>query len=324
VRVLLVVNAAASSVTPRRQVLVRKVLAAGHDVEMVETGHRGHATELARAAVRAGTDCVVALGGDGTLNEVATALSGTECALAALPGGSTNVFARTLGLPEDTVLAASVIGDALAAGSIERIGLGEVDGRAFAFHTGIGWDAALVAEVERHGRLKGYANHALFVWAGLRTFFATYDRSSPHFTVTFGDGSGPGDTIEDAYFTLVQNSDPYTFVGGRPFSVAPTADLHRPFSVVTLRSMTVPRFLGVMSDALRGGGVRPGRWVDVRSDVSSLTVHRRTTMPYQVDGDHMGQAEELRLVHRPDAVRLVVPPASLARRTGAARSRPRA
>ncbi len=302
-RVLLVVNAAASSVTPRRRVLVRKVLAADHDVEVAETAHRGHATELAAAAAASGAGCVVVLGGDGTLNEVADALVGTECALAPLPGGSTNVFARTIGLPDDAVLAADAIGRALAAGSVERIGIGQVDGRAFVLHTGIGWDAALVAEVERHGRLKRYANHSLFVAAGVRTFLGGYDRHRPHHRVVFDDGS----IVEDGYFTLVLNSDPYTFVGRRPFRVAPGADLHHPFSVVTLRSMSLRRFLPLLAGALRGDGLRSGRWVDVRDGVRSLRVERRSTMPYQVDGDHLGQADVLELVHRPDAVRLVVP-----------------
>jgi diacylglycerol kinase family enzyme len=89
--------------------------------------------------------------------------------------------------------------------------------------------------------------------------------------------------------------------------VSPAADLHRPFSVITLRSMSAGTFVPVLVQALQGRGVRPGRHVDVRTDVERLTVNRRTTMPYQVDGDHIGQADRLRFVHRPDAVRLVVP-----------------
>ena len=67
---------------------------------MAETNRRGHASRLALAAARPRVDVVVVLGGDGTLNEAANGLVGTETALAALPGGSTNVFARTIGLPE--------------------------------------------------------------------------------------------------------------------------------------------------------------------------------------------------------------------------------
>ena len=79
-------------------------------------------------------DLVVVLGGDGTLNEVANGLAGTETALAALPGGSTNVFARTIGLPDDPVEATGSLLDALEAGSVRRIGLGVMNDRYFLFH----------------------------------------------------------------------------------------------------------------------------------------------------------------------------------------------
>lgn len=309
-RILLVVNSSASSVTARRRVVVRRVLSEVGDVYTAETRRRGHATALARAAVRNGTECVVVMGGDGTLNEVATALSGTDCALACLPGGSTNVFARTLGLPEQCVDASRQIAEAIAADSVRTIGLGEVNGRYFCFHVGVGWDAALVARVERRADLKRYAGHALFVAAGLRTFFGGYDRTAPHFSVTF-PGAGPdgGDrTIDDAYFSVVMNSDPYTFVGTRPFTVAPTATLDRPFSVITLRTLATGPFLRTMTAALRGtDGIQPDEHVDVQTDVREVVLRRTTSMPFQVDGDYLGEAETLHFHHRPDAVRLVVP-----------------
>lgn len=309
-RILLVVNSSASSVTARRRVVVQRVLSEVGEVYTAETRRRGHATALARAAVRNGTGCVVVLGGDGTLNEVATALSGTDCALACLPGGSTNVFARTLGLPENCVDAARLVADALAAGSVRPIGLGEVNGRYFCFHVGAGWDAALVARVERRAELKRYAGHALFVAAGLRTFFGGYDRTTPHFSVTF-PGAGPDGsdrTVDDAYFSVVMNSDPYTFVGKRPFTVAPTATLDRPFSVITLRTLAFGPFLTTMLDALRNrDGITSTEHVDVQTGVSEVVLRRSTSMPFQVDGDYLGEAETLHFHHRPDAVRLVVP-----------------
>ena len=92
-RILLVVNSFASSVTARNTVVVHRRLAQGHDVELVETNRRGHATRFAHDAARRGIDVVVGYGGDGTLNEVATGIAGTDTALGVLPGGSTNVFA---------------------------------------------------------------------------------------------------------------------------------------------------------------------------------------------------------------------------------------
>ena len=98
-RVLLIVNTTASSVTARKRVLIQKALGAEHDLEMMETSRRGHAARLARGAARRGVEVVAVLGGDGTLNEAADGLVGTDTALAPLPGGSTNVYARTLGHP---------------------------------------------------------------------------------------------------------------------------------------------------------------------------------------------------------------------------------
>ena len=71
-RILLVVNAFASSVTARNTVVVHRALGKGHDIEVVETNRRGHATRIAQDGARRGVDVVVAFGGDGTLNEVTT------------------------------------------------------------------------------------------------------------------------------------------------------------------------------------------------------------------------------------------------------------
>jgi Sphingosine kinase and enzymes related to eukaryotic diacylglycerol kinase len=103
---------------------------------------------------------VVVLGGDETLNEVANGLVDSETALAAIPGGSTNVFARTLGIPDDPIEATGVLLDSLEAGSTHRIGLGSVNQRYFLFHAGIGFDAAVVEQVEKKGGLlKRFAAH---------------------------------------------------------------------------------------------------------------------------------------------------------------------
>ena len=179
VKMLLLVNSKASSVTPRTRVVIGKALSADHDVTVAETSRRGHATRLAQGAAATGTEVVIVLGGDGTLNEAANGLAGTASALAPLPGGSTNVFARTIGLPNDPIEATGVLLDALARRSIRRVGLGSVNGRYFLFHTGVGFDAAVVEQVERRSGLKRYAGHPLFVYAGFDTWIRHYDRSRP-------------------------------------------------------------------------------------------------------------------------------------------------
>src|SRR3712207_418904 len=119
-RVRLVVNPVASAVNDKSRRAVREALA-GHDVEEVETEKRDDATRMAREAAEAGVDVVVVLGGDGTANEAANGLLGTDTALAALPGGSTNVFVRTLGLSHKPAPAAAQVADGLTRSSLRRI-----------------------------------------------------------------------------------------------------------------------------------------------------------------------------------------------------------
>jgi diacylglycerol kinase family enzyme len=305
VRILLVVNASASSVTARRQVIVAKMLSADHEVEVVETNRRGHATKLAMDAARSGTEVIVTLGGDGTLNEVANGLVGTDCALSALPGGSTNVFARALGLSDDPIEATLATIDALAAGSIRRVGIGSVNGRYFLFHVGVGWDARLVEEVERHSEMKRYIGHALFMYAGVKTFFFTYDRTRPHFSMIHQNG----DRIDDGYFAVCLNLNPYTFVGTRPFNLAPEATLDRGLAEICLRSMRTGPFLGLLGAALGSGQrLKKARSLDYRSDLNGLVIEAHDAeVPYQVDGDFLGTIDRLEIVHHPAALNLVVP-----------------
>lgn len=301
-RLLLVVNSFASSVTARNTVVVHQKLARHHDVQVVETNRRGHATRFAEDAARRGIDVVVAFGGDGTLNEVATGVAGTDTALAVLPGGSTNVFARTLGMPNDALESVDLLLDAMGRGSISPIGLGRCNGRYFTFHTGIGYDAAVVRRVEERAALKRYAGHPLFVLASLRTWALDYERDRPHFSLDFGaDDAG----IDDAFFTIVMNTNPYTFLGNRPLDLVPGTDLGSSLSVVTFRSMNALHILRSLGSALRGGGVSPAPWLDVRRDIKSLTVGNNRSFPYQLDGDYLGETQRLEFEHVPDCLHLV-------------------
>ena len=306
-RILLVVNAFASSVTARNTVVVHRALSQVADVEVVETNRRGHATRFAQDAARRGIDIVIGYGGDGTLNEVATGVAGTDTALGVLPGGSTNVFARTLGMPNDPVAAVQLLAAGVAEGDIEPIGLGRVNGRYFCFHTGVGYDAAVVAEVERRASLKRWLGHPLFIYAALRTWLVGYDRRRPHFHL-----SSPGGEEVDGYFTIVLNTNPYTFLGNRPLDLSPAATLDRGLVAITFRSLAVTSILGGLGGALKGGGVKASRTLDVRTDLDELLI-TSPGVPYQLDGDHLGETQRLEFRHVPDAVRLVRPAAPVER-----------
>ncbi len=319
-RILLIVNSFASSVTARNTVVVHRRLAQGHQVEVVETNRRGHATRFAHDAARRGVDVVIGYGGDGTLNEVATGIAGSDTALGVLPGGSTNVFARTLGMPNDPVAAADLLAGGIDAGDFRPIGLGRVNGRFFCFHTGIGFDAAVVRAVEQHASLKRWLGHPLFISAGLTTWLRGYDRSEPHFRVERLDGGNQTSgelagarsvdrVIDDGFFSIVLNTNPYTFLGNRPLDLSPAATLDRGLVVLTFRTLQVLPILRGLGSALRGGGVTPSEHLAEWRDVRRFVIEHAQPFPYQVDGDYLGSVNRLEFDHIPNAVRLVFPAA---------------
>jgi len=319
VKILLVVNPSASSVTARTRIVIQKALSADHRLEVAATTRRGHATRLAQSAAKDGMDVVVVLGGDGTLNEAANGLVSTDTALAALPGGSTNVFARTLGLPDDPVEATGALLDAVEAASIRRIGLGSINQRHFLFHAGVGFDAAVVEQVERRGGLlKRFAGHPLFIVAAVDTWLRHYDHRSQTFRVTtrvLGDESDPHpSTGVPGVFTVFLNTDPYTYLGTRGLSLAPDTTLDDPLAAVTFRSLSPARLLPAVAASLGLTRSSPtaNPAVNFRSDVTEATVVASRAVPWQVDGDYLGTATELVVRYHPDALDLVVPLASAA------------
>src|SRR3984957_1221388 len=102
-RMLVIVNPYAATVSDRLRNLVVYALKGRYEVDAVDTEARGHATVLCREAAHEGYDVVVAFGGDGTVNEAANGLLGSSTPLCALPGGSANVFVKILGVPGDLV-----------------------------------------------------------------------------------------------------------------------------------------------------------------------------------------------------------------------------
>jgi diacylglycerol kinase family enzyme len=304
-KLLLLVNSSASSVTARGRVVIQKALAADHQVTLAETSRRGHATRLAQSACGDGTDAVVVLGGDGTLNEAANGLAGTSCALAVLPGGSTNVFARTIGMVNDPIEATGQLLVALAAGRIERVGLGSVNGRYFLFHVGMGFDAAVVEQVEKRSSLKRYAGHPLFVYAGFATWFRHFDRRHPLVRVQ----AGGSEVVHDAFFAICLNTNPYTYLGNRALNIAPDAGLDRALVLVSVHTMSFLPLLSIIASALQVGiPLRRQRKVGYTTDVTSAVAFSDgAPFPYQVDGDHLGDTDRLEFRHEPDVLSLVLP-----------------
>ncbi len=304
-RLLLIVNPAASSMTPRRRVKIQRELGHHHRLEVAETTSRGHATRLARAAARDGVEVVVVAGGDGTLNEAADGLAGTETALAPLPAGSTNVFARSIGMSNRIDPAIEELLASIEARAFRRVGLGNGNGRHFLFHLGAGFDAEVIEQVERHHRLKRHLAHPMFAVAAFTTFFRGYDREHAQYSVEVNDGEAVG----DGFFTIVSNATPYAFFGPRPLRVSRAAGLEHKLALTMFRRLKPGVLIpAVVSSMARGRYIQRQRDIVQRGDIDRLTLTAlHGPFPWQVDGDYLGEVERLEITYVPDALTLVMP-----------------
>jgi diacylglycerol kinase (ATP) len=137
-------------------------------VEVAETSGPGHAVELARESARRGDAVVLAVGGDGTANEVASGLLGSETALGLLPMGSGNGLARALGLP---LRPRPALG-ALATGVVRRMDVGTANGLPFINVAGAGFDAVVGLAFHEHARHGGRRGIFTYVRKGFRAMFS--------------------------------------------------------------------------------------------------------------------------------------------------------
>jgi len=325
--VLVVANPRATSTTIRQRDVLVHALAADAKLEVEETANRGHAAAMACRAMRDGVDVVIALGGDGTVNEVVNGLltDGVHPDLPALgvvPGGSTNVFARALGLPNDPFEATAVLLDAMAARRTQRIGLGQADGRYFLFTAGMGYDAAVVAAVEAHRRRGKTSTHRLYVRTAVSTYLRL-DRRHPRLRLELPDGS----SIDGLHMALVTNCDPWTYLGNTPISPTPLASFATGLDVYARTRMGAVGLLLAAGGMLGGsGGTRPNvkhltlpfrrrdRSPDstvkfgarIEHDPSSFVLRSSRPMPFQVDGDALDYRDRVEFRSIPRAIEVLI------------------
>jgi diacylglycerol kinase family enzyme len=326
VRALLIVNPHATSTTRLRRDVIARALASAVQLEIVETRYRGHGTSLASGAAAAGFGLVITLGGDGTVNEAINGLlrhrpadTGSDLAgaagpagraeqpsgpaLAALPGGSANVFVRALGLPPDPVDATGAILAALAAGRCRRVGLGLADDRYFAFNSGMGFDAEVVRAVEgrrAHGRA---VSPALYLGMATRQFYRLTDRRHPAIVLDSGDEDPAGPLL----WCTVSNTSPWTYLGRRPVRTNPRASFDTGLDVFGLRRLGTVRVLATLRQMLAQRDEPPrGRGVVTRHDLPELTLRASRPVAFQIDGEYVGEREQVSFRSVPGALRVVM------------------
>ncbi|MDQ3631371.1 MAG: hypothetical protein M3417_08940, partial [Actinomycetota bacterium] len=228
---------------------------------------------------------------DGTLNEVANGLAGSTTPLTTLPGGSANVFGKMLGVPGDIVDATEHLLRVADDFRPRRVDLARVNDRWFTFSAGMGLDAAVVARVDAHPRLKAKYGPKYFTAAAISMFSRRYVIRAPRLEVEV-DGA----RFAGGVSVFVQNGDPYTYFGNLPIHVAEPSRLdsgHLAGAVLTRARLTdlpsiayrafVPRGRMIGAKAVRG-------FHDTARVVARSTDGAQ--IPLHVDGDYIGSVTE--------------------------------
>jgi diacylglycerol kinase family enzyme len=308
-RMLIIVNPYATTVSDRLKNLVVYALQARYEVEAVDTEAAEHAIEIGREARTGDYDVVVAFGGDGTLNEVANGLAGTDVPVSVLPGGSTNVVCRTLGIPNDVVDATEHLIALADDFRPRKIDLGRCNGRRFVFACGVGLDATVVKRVDAHPRLKARARQWYYTWAAISAFYRQYLRDPVRFELTVGDETLEGVTA------IAQNSDPFTYFANIPIRICEDIGLDDgTISMALLRRAKQRDMLPIAARVLgKRLHVAKNRQIDEFDDVTTATVRSISedadglprAFPVQVDGDYIGEYTELDFSVEPGGLTVV-------------------
>jgi diacylglycerol kinase family enzyme len=277
-KVTLVVNPFATSVSQEGLERVREELARVAELTVVLTERPGHATELVTEAGRAGADAVVVFSGDGGFNE---ALNGLErdMPIGFLPGGGTSVLPRALGVARDPVAAARQVAAALAEGRTRRISLGRVNGRRFAFAGGVGLPAEVVRRVDALGRGgEGRRPGDLaFAWAIVRSLTERRGRLEPQLEI---EGYGR------AVCAFVANGSPYTYAGPIGLPIAPEAAFDRGLDLIAPVEVLPVALPSVAARVLSGHA--DGRRFLREHDLDRIEIRCDVPLPLQVDGEDLG------------------------------------
>jgi len=222
--------------------------------------------------------------------------------LGVIPGGSANVFARNLGLPNDPLEATARLLRALASPARRRtIGLGRAGSRWFAFNAGLGLDAETVQAVERARHRGKRATPGLYVRSAVRSYLTTQRRDPPLRGIL-----PDGQHLSGLFLALVTNSSPWTYLG--PFGVraAPRSSFDAGLDLVATSSLSPPALLRHVAQILATRRGPHGPDVVHRHDLPWVHLTSDAPVAFQVDGDYLGTVTDLRCEAVPDALRVLL------------------
>ncbi len=258
-----------------------------YDFEIIHTTHKGHATELAREYAAKRFDAVIAVGGDGTVNEVGCGLIGTNTALGIIPCGSGNGLARHLGIPIDPFKAVKWLDKSI----FTDIDYGLIEDQPFFCTCGVGFDAA-VSDAFSKARTRGVLTYLESIMKEIATY------QNDRYKLSFDNSS----ELFEAFFITCANAAQW---GNNAF-IAPTASLQdglldviaaHPFTVVDAPLIAFQLF---------------NRQIDKNPNVSirrcsRLTITRDSEGPAHYDGEPMNLGKEIHISLVPKGIKVLLP-----------------
>lgn len=279
--------------------LLRTLSTEGWHMEAVETLNGGHATRIAHRAAEEKFDAVFAIGGDGTVGQVAAGLMGTDTALGILPAGTTNVLARELGMPAfewHRPWAMNSNARKLANSPVQQVDVGLCNEQPFLLWAGIGLDALAIHRIEPRWRLAKYISVPHFFastvweaafWNGMDLQVHTDGRQA------------------EGHFILAVATNIRSYVGGLA--------VLSPQALLDDGEMDLWLFGGAhLADALRHlFDILGGRHLSSEQarclPFRSARIESRLPFSLQMDGEPMLGGAQVELTIRPRALKVLMP-----------------
>lgn len=258
---------------------------AGISLDLRLTKYKGHGAEIARDAAASGVDIVIAVGGDGTVNETASALMHTDTALGIIPCGSGNGLARSLGIPMDHESAIDVI----VRNQSYAIDCGMANEHPFFCTFGVGFDAAVTQKFstsKRRGKLE-YVRNTLLEYINFEPDCYALEIDGEIFT-------------EEALLIAVCNAPQY----GNNAYIAPKASL-----TDGLLDVTVIRNGPLLQQAMAGirllsGQIDRNRYVDT-FQARKVKIIRLKDGPAQIDGEPLKLGRKVTIENLPGSLKVI-------------------
>lgn len=257
------------------------------NVHIFITGYAGHGSEIAQLAIEDKVDYVIAVGGDGTVNEVARTLINSETVLGIIPMGSGNGLGRELNIPTDALKALDVIVEE----NVAEIDYGIANEHIFFCTCGVGFDAAIAEKVS------GKKNRGSLMY--VKNMFEIFFQQKPEtYEIILPEG-----TIKDkAFIVTCANASQY----GYNAHIAPHANIQdglmniaiiKPLSILDVPQTTVQLFTRNLDDNKKM----------IELMTQKVTIVREKEGVMHIDGDPIQTGKEIHVEIKPKGLKILIP-----------------